>query len=174
MYWAELQRFPLQFPEHPSVWQLCDLVWQHLSLQSPLSQDGWIVANDCLMKVSVCARFLKSCFSFLLQAKDIPGARNNASVKERNSIFKLPCIIKYKQYKFRKYFWSFNTVLKKIIKNRNSLNTYFTFSFTFNFKKNPLIIVFGGFRRLLKWFVEPKLKINFNKNIQSDKSYQIW
>ena len=40
-------------------------------------------------------------------------------------------------------------------------------------KKNPLIIVFGGFRRLLKWFVEPKLKINFNKNIQSDKSYQI-
>lgn len=32
------------------------------------------------MKVSVCARFLKSCFSFLLQAKDIPGARNNAGI----------------------------------------------------------------------------------------------
>ena len=158
VYWAVLQRLPLQFPEHPSVWQLCDFGWQHSSLQSSLSHDGCICANDCLMKVLACASDLKICLSFLLQAKEIPGARNNASVKERNSIFKLPCIIKYKQYKCRKYFWSFNTVLKKIIKNRNSLNTYFTFSFTFNFKKEPLDNSFWGFQAVAQMVCRAKIE----------------
>ena len=52
------------------------------------------------MKVLACASDLKICLSFLLQAKEIPGARNNASVRESNSILKFPTIFS-KQHKDR-------------------------------------------------------------------------